>query len=470
MLDLSVGFRPLPQTTRRLAQTRTAHGYASVVDQVLRIKGRSDLGGALGRHAAGQNRPAEAKPRDGMPAVVPLRGGDMPAARKALDTARRVSNLRGGHRAHPAREFLFAGPRFSDGPDVDPKTETRRLVEWGQACVDWVQRRAGRAVIAVAALHLDEAQPHVHLVLVPVDQDGKLRWARGVERQFMPDPSDARIRGSEVMSKIQDCCHEEVGQRFGLDRGERGSGKRHEPINRKLGFVRRVLTDPLTGWTAGQKLEAGREAAAMLTGALETADRAHRGRRRADRRAAAAVAEADERVTTADQRAAAAVAEADERVTAADQRAAAAVAEADERVTAADQQRRDAERGAEQLRTERDQARTERDQASVAASIWRDTATTYQAAELRAEVSRVRARSRCPAAGADTEGLAAGAARRCVQGARHRAHGAGPGVHAARRSAQRARGGVGSGRGGRKGGARGRCGGRAERGAISPGG
>ena len=358
-------------TTVRLVSIAYARGYAVSVaqKQLWRIKGRAELGGCLGRHVEGRSRPAEAKPRDALPATIAV-GGDMSAARRALAAARRASNPRGGRRALPAREMLFGGPQFSEDPNTDPAAELARLCEWADACVAWVDARRGRAVVASATLHLDESQPHVHLVLVPVARDGKLRFtgAAGVERQFLtPDQLleahrlDERVARKEissrkaaavVMSMLQDAYHSGVGERFGLERGERGSGTRHQPINRRVGFVRRVLTDPLTSWTAQQKLEAGREAIQMVTGALEQADRAHRGRRRADQRAAEAETAADQRAaeaeTAADQRAAEAETAADQRAaeaeTAADQRATAAVAaanrreeEADERVAKADE-------------------------------------------------------------------------------------------------------------------------------------
>lgn len=54
----------------------------------------------------------------------------------------------------------------------------------------------------------------------------------------MPWP---RERGPQLMSALQDSCQREVGDRFGLGRGERGSKRKHQEIDRKAGFLDRAL-------------------------------------------------------------------------------------------------------------------------------------------------------------------------------------------------------------------------------------
>ena len=254
--------------------------------QVVRIERRPQLGGPLLAHIDGRRRPAEAKTREGMPACIKI-AGDVEAARQALKAAQAVK--RPGPKPAPVVEGLFAGPPPFESPDA---WTLERGLEWGEANVEWFQQRAGSTtVIAAAYLHLDEKSLHMHLLAIPIDERGRLGWKR-IEEQFALDPT---ARGSRIMSSLQDAYQHDVGERFGLGRGEVGSGRKHERINRRRGLVERVLDG--VDFTTKQKLEASRLDAAD---ARTARDRAIEGRERAERdrdhalseRAAAVEAEA----------------------------------------------------------------------------------------------------------------------------------------------------------------------------------
>jgi len=73
--------------------------------------------------------------------------------------------------------------------------------------------RYGMENIISATVHLDETTPHMHINMVPVTDDGRL--------------SAKSVFTRASLINLQDRFHEQVGQEFGLDRGERGGKKKH---------------------------------------------------------------------------------------------------------------------------------------------------------------------------------------------------------------------------------------------------
>lgn len=73
--------------------------------------------------------------------------------------------------------------------------------------------RYGLENIISATVHLDEKTPHMHINMVPVTDDGRL--------------SAKSVFTRASLINLQDQFHEQIGQGFGLDRGERGGKKKH---------------------------------------------------------------------------------------------------------------------------------------------------------------------------------------------------------------------------------------------------
>ena len=90
-----------------------------------------------------------------------------------------------------------------------------------------------------AVLHRDETTAHV--LAVPIDEQGKLRW-KGVKNEALDRlgiPRKGR-RISAIYRHLQDDYHAQVAEPFGLARGEVGSKATHCDINRALAVERRV--------------------------------------------------------------------------------------------------------------------------------------------------------------------------------------------------------------------------------------
>ncbi|CTQ31669.1 MobV family relaxase [Jannaschia rubra] len=91
----------------------------------------------------------------------------------------------------------------------------------------WVQEKHGAENILSAVIHNDETTPHLQVMLIPIDERGKLN-ARGF------------IGGAAKLSAMQTDFVERVGKNYGLERGIERSGARHEAIKSYYGRVQAV--------------------------------------------------------------------------------------------------------------------------------------------------------------------------------------------------------------------------------------
>ena len=88
-----------------------------------------------------------------------------------------------------------------------------------QEAYDWLAEKHGKENIIMASKHRDETTPHIHVVVVPIDEKGKLnaRQFIGGTRHRMSDLQD------EFYKRLQD-------KNIDLDRGIKGSRAKHQSI------------------------------------------------------------------------------------------------------------------------------------------------------------------------------------------------------------------------------------------------
>ena len=80
-----------------------------------------------------------------------------------------------GRRPLKAVEFVVCGPP----PYGEDAWNEARELQWARASYQWVRSVLGqKSVVASAALHRDETAPHIHVLAVPLDRQGKLGWCR----------------------------------------------------------------------------------------------------------------------------------------------------------------------------------------------------------------------------------------------------------------------------------------------------
>lgn len=80
-------------------------------------------------------------------------------------------------------------------------------------CTKFFAERYGKENIISAVVHLDETTPHMHLNLMPITSDGRL-----CSKQLFDKPQ---------LQKLQTDFYEEVGKKYGLQRGKEGSHRKH---------------------------------------------------------------------------------------------------------------------------------------------------------------------------------------------------------------------------------------------------
>jgi len=97
-----------------------------------------------------------------------------------------------------------------------PKGEQHRYFS---AALDWIRERHGAENVLSAAIHMDEATPHMHVLFVPVTDRNTLSF-----KQF--------FGGKEKLRELQTEFHREVSREFGMDRGVERSRAKHQTIQR----------------------------------------------------------------------------------------------------------------------------------------------------------------------------------------------------------------------------------------------
>ena len=81
------------------------------------------------------------------------------------------------------------------------------------SCYKFFAKRYGEENIIAAVVHNDETTPHMHLNLMPITSDGRL-----CSKQLFDKPQ---------LQQLQTDFYEEVGKKYGLQRGKEGSQKKH---------------------------------------------------------------------------------------------------------------------------------------------------------------------------------------------------------------------------------------------------
>ncbi len=120
--------------------------------------------------------------------------------------------------------LLTASPEYfrPDDPSRAGAYQPQRLEDFQQAVHQWLDEQYGDRIVR-AELHLDEATPHIHAYLVPLDERGKLN-CRGL------------FGGREKLSKFQDSYAEALSP-LGLERGIKGSRAKHTDIKQYYAAV-----------------------------------------------------------------------------------------------------------------------------------------------------------------------------------------------------------------------------------------
>ncbi|MDJ0648101.1 MAG: MobV family relaxase [Xenococcaceae cyanobacterium MO_188.B19] len=120
--------------------------------------------------------------------------------------------------------LLTASPEYfrPNEPSQAGYYQQKPLEDWQQAVKQWLDNQYGDRIVR-AELHLDEATPHIHAYLVPLDERGKLN-CRGL------------FGGREKLSKFQDSYAQAMSP-LGLERGIKGSRAKHTKVKQYYAAV-----------------------------------------------------------------------------------------------------------------------------------------------------------------------------------------------------------------------------------------
>ena len=123
--------------------------------------------------------------------------------------------------------LLTASPEYfrPDEPSRAGYYQPERLEEFQGAVHQWLDNNYGDRIVR-AELHLDEATPHIHAYLVPLDERGKLN-CRGI------------FGGREKLSLFQDSYAEALAP-LGLERGIKGSRAKHTSVKQYYAAVNKT--------------------------------------------------------------------------------------------------------------------------------------------------------------------------------------------------------------------------------------
>jgi len=119
----------------------------------------------------------------------------------------------------------------------ESQVDADRLNGFIDHALAWLDKRYGAGNVVNVQLHLDESTPHLHAVVVPVDERGKLNCR-------------AYLGGRDLMRDMQTSFAEEMAP-LGLVRGVEGSRAHHQDVKRFY-----ALAEELTPGLAKETVQA----------------------------------------------------------------------------------------------------------------------------------------------------------------------------------------------------------------------
>lgn len=126
--------------------------------------------------------------------------------------------------------MLSASPEFFRplNPDRAGYWELERLKAWEQKLKEFARSHFGKNLVSLV-LHLDEATPHAHALVMPFDENGNLNAKKVFNRQGL--------------IRLQD-TYAEYCKPLGVQRGLRGSTAKHEQVKKFYTLVNIPTPEP----------------------------------------------------------------------------------------------------------------------------------------------------------------------------------------------------------------------------------
>ena len=151
----------------------------------------------------------------------------------------------------------------SDGDALRRVADEGRLDDWAWESVGWAKQTFGEDNVVAAHLHMDEQTPHLHVTVVPIvtaERKKKASEAKVTKRYRTKSKDGPRLSANDIMTRenlirFQD-TYAEAMERFGLERGIRGSEARHvdqHEYYRQCQIRKKDLEQDVAGLSAEKK-------------------------------------------------------------------------------------------------------------------------------------------------------------------------------------------------------------------------
>lgn len=151
----------------------------------------------------------------------------------------------------------------SDGDALRRLADEGRLNDWAESSVRWAKETFGEENVVGAHLHMDEQTPHLHVTVVPIvttERKKKASEAKAKKRYRTKSKDSPRLSANDIMTRenlirFQD-TYAEAMERFGLERGIRGSEARHvdqQEYYRQCQIKKKDLEQDVAGLSAEKK-------------------------------------------------------------------------------------------------------------------------------------------------------------------------------------------------------------------------
>jgi len=181
--------------------------------RVGKIKTKGHLGAALGHNYRERETPNADQSR--MAENLVLKGpGTAQGVMEAWD-ARAPEKIR-KNAVHALEYFVGGSPERVHAMGRDEQNNYFRRA------LDWLKDRHGAENVLSAVVHRDETTPHMQVLVIPLDARGKLN-AREL------------VGGKDKLRQMQTDFARDVGQPFGLERGQERSRATHQTIQEYYG-------------------------------------------------------------------------------------------------------------------------------------------------------------------------------------------------------------------------------------------
>ena len=125
------------------------------------------------------------------------------------------------------------------GADNNHLQRCPEIEQWAKDVYDWCARRYGEENIIGFQVHLDESSPHIHALIVPVGQRAKsgrecVMWSAKFGK--------TRYEYGQILREMHTSLYEEVGSKYGLERGDSIEGRNVSHLN-KRDYIRKLSKD-----------------------------------------------------------------------------------------------------------------------------------------------------------------------------------------------------------------------------------